>query len=380
MIEMMVALTLLTVGILGLAPVFIAANRSASSGIHRTRAFALATRDIEAFRSVPYCNLGFTTGTPPDDVVVTNPSPGAPGPTGSEVVDGITYTFTRSLTWVSTSRVVSTPTTSLQQAYKKATVVVTWKEVARNYSITQNSVIYPGGIGSWSAKKCGTVSNTGYTAPPTGVTDLAATLDSPPDSKVKLTWSDPTATPLNFDQYRILYSSDNFATSYRYTGGDLATSVHQIVLTGLSPLTPYQFQVLARRTSNGEFAPSNTPPTVTTAASTSPSCTIGSTSITPSSVGQASGSSSLSSNPTVNIATGGGCAYLAVKYHTIEDSNFTTIQPLSPGAGTTWTGALSGTSANWSVGPHLIAIQDGAGNVLSETLTLTVCAYPATSC
>src|SRR5687767_6395772 len=76
-IEMMVALTLLTVGMLGLAPVFIASNRSASSAMHRTRAFELATRDLEAFRSIPYCSLGYPNyaGQPGNAVEVASPPP-----------------------------------------------------------------------------------------------------------------------------------------------------------------------------------------------------------------------------------------------------------------------------------------------------------------
>ncbi|MBW3615069.1 MAG: fibronectin type III domain-containing protein [Actinobacteria bacterium] len=379
---MMAALTLLTIGIVGLAPVFIAANRTASSSAHRTRALQLATRDIETFRSIPYCSLGFTpyVGAPADTVIVTNAAPGLPGPAGpAEKIDGITYRFERTLTWVTANKASALAgQSSFGKAYKAAGVRVLWREGNADFSLSQNSIVYPGGIGAYSTggEGCGTASSAGYTAPPSAVTTLAATPSaSGGDTRIELNWAHPTGG-VNFEQYRILYSSDNFATAFVFA--DVPENVSRpYTVTGLSPGTQFQFQVLSRRPSTGEVTPSNTAVS-TTAGNTSADCVLGTISLNPPAVKQTANANTLQSNPIIGV-NASNCSYLAIAYRPIEDSGFTTIKPLSLSDGI-WRATIDGTNTSWSVGPHVISVQDGAGNVFPENATLTVCVATADAC
>jgi hypothetical protein len=375
----------MTIGILGLAPVFIAAQRSASSGMHRARALALATRDIEEYRSVPYCSLGFATGTDPS-VVVANPAPGLPSVSGSEVVDGITYTFARTINWVSTTNLATTPTTTNSKAYKQVSVVVKWREATQDYTVRQESVVYPGGIGAYSGSggSCGVTGTAGLSAPPKPVTDLSAATDGTnPESSVVLNWSDP-ASP-NFDKYKIVYSTDNFATSYVFLDANL-TVVRPFRVPGLSAGTTYQFQVLSARSTSGEYTPSNRVSISTQAAVPPPGCTVTSAQVsagTPASPGakQLAGGSTLESNATFRADTSGSsCASLRIFYVPDEGSATVVTALLTESPTNVWTGSVNGLATNWSVGPHTISVADSSGTVMSSSTRFTVCLSSVSSC
>ena len=58
-VEMMVALSLLAVAMVALSGVFFGGLKAASATSNRTAAVALATRETEAIRAVPYDEIGF---------------------------------------------------------------------------------------------------------------------------------------------------------------------------------------------------------------------------------------------------------------------------------------------------------------------------------
>ena len=371
----MAALTLLMIGILGVAPVFIASARSASVGMQRSRALALATRDIEAYRSVPYCSLGFSTGTAPE-VVISNPAPGLPARTGAETLDGIRYTFTRSVQWVSTTNLKTSPATTNANAYKRVSVTVEWVLNARTNTVRQDSVIYPGGIGTYADSNCGVQGAQGLTAPPQAVVDLSAVTDgTDPQTSAVLSWSDPLS--VNFETYRIVYSFDNFATSFLFADVPLTAS-RPYRVTGLAAGTTYQFQVLSVRTSTGEYTPSNRV-SVSTVSDTASPCSINSVGLSPTGVKQASSGSTLESNVSASVQTSGSCSDLRLTYVADEGTDAKTILLLTQ-SGSLWTGTINGTTTNWSVGPHSIAVTDINDAVLDSSESLTICLQSATSC
>lgn len=365
-IELMAALTILMVGILGLAPVFIGAARSASAGMHRARALALATRDMEAYRSVPYCSLGFSTGTLPT-VVVSNPAPGLPPATGTETVNGIVYTFRRAIVWTSTQNLKTSTTDS--NAYKVVTVTVNWQEGSRTQQARQNTVVYPGGMGTYSAFGCGASGAQGLQAPPQAVTDLSAVTDpASPTTTVELRWTNPVGA--NYGEYRVVYSSDNFASSFLFADIPI-TEPQPYRVSTLSSGATYQFQLLSWRESTGESTPSNRV-TVQTQTTAPAGCTIGAIGLEHDFRRQVSGGSTLESNVNADVSAAPGCTDLRLSYVPDEGSSLKTILLLTNVAGV-WKGTINGSTTDWSVGPHTISVTDVNGAVLNSSKKLTVC-------
>jgi prepilin-type N-terminal cleavage/methylation domain-containing protein len=60
-IELCVALSILAIVAAGLAPVFWSAIKTAGIANHRTAGAAIASREMEGMRSIPYASVGFYT-------------------------------------------------------------------------------------------------------------------------------------------------------------------------------------------------------------------------------------------------------------------------------------------------------------------------------
>src|SRR4051812_23575638 len=143
LLEMVAALTVLSIGVLATTQVFLGSLKTAGLGEARTQATAIATREVEALRAVPYATLGFAAGTTSaqfegaDTVFVTGGT--AVATSGPEVVDGQPFGIARYIVWAANG---STP-----HAYKRVVSVVSWSDEAGTHTVRQDDAVYPGGLG-----------------------------------------------------------------------------------------------------------------------------------------------------------------------------------------------------------------------------------------
>src|SRR5205807_4771093 len=141
---------------------------------HRTEAAAIASREIEAMRAVPYASVGFygdetgyvstfeshTTvtlaGSTPAGVTPLiqpqRPDPSAslgyapdPDPANANpiVQSNVAFTVRRYVVWVNAQDASTTYT----NAYKQLTVIASWSDAVGAHNVRQDSLLYPGGQG-----------------------------------------------------------------------------------------------------------------------------------------------------------------------------------------------------------------------------------------
>jgi prepilin-type N-terminal cleavage/methylation domain-containing protein len=407
LVELIMALSILAVGIFGVMPVFLAGLRTGAVSASRSRALALATRDIESFHSLPYCSVGFGPGQtgytssptwndPADHknyttVTIANPLVDEKPPSGpSQTVGGQSYQFERHIVWATTKSPDGKTTYGSASpglgAYKRIVEIVTWSDQVGSHSARQDSDLYPGGLGAYSAGNCGASGGPGSTAPPAPVTGLTATTAVSPQgqTEIDLSWTLPTPMT-NVDKYRIVYSFDNFATSHTITSGQSPTSTSYQV-TGLAPGVTYGFQVYTVSNATGSEGSSGSVSATTLTAPPSAGCTVGAVTVTPGGADQVSGGTTLatpSSGSPVNVVvsanTTGTCGYLQLVYTTVEGDPASKYAPMTQGQPGTWTGSMDGMSTNWSVGTHTVLVEDGSGNILVQA-SFTVCSSGRLSC
>jgi prepilin-type N-terminal cleavage/methylation domain-containing protein len=166
LVELMMSLVILTIGLVALAGVFLADLQIANVASSRTRAAGLATRDLEAFRGLPYCDVGYTTGAGNQVTSSTwtdgtstytvanpggNPNPIEPPPSGSAVISGRTYTISRMVAWAGATGDNGGVGTAMPSAYKQVIELVTWTDrdhlsgCARSVRRQELRRLHPGG-------------------------------------------------------------------------------------------------------------------------------------------------------------------------------------------------------------------------------------------
>ncbi|MBV8984879.1 MAG: fibronectin type III domain-containing protein [Acidimicrobiia bacterium] len=390
-IEMMVALMVLAVGVLGMAPLFLASLRTAALGANRARALALATRDVEAFHSVPYCQVGFgtsqpgfaTTWTDPADsstystVTISDPNANIGGPSGpDETVAGVTYHFARYIVWAAGKSPGGG--TTYTQAYKRVAVFVTWSDQAGSHTARQDSDVYPGGLGTYVAANCGANGSPGTQTPPSAPTNLTATTaaGSAGQNEIDLSWTKPSVG--SFDKYVVALSTDGFATS-DVVANNVSSTATSYAATGLTPSTSYSFQIYAVQNATGYQSASGQASATTLTAGPSVNCTVGLVTFTPTGADQTSGSTTLVSDVSVSAHTTGTCAFLQLVYTSVAgDPNSTNLSLVQSPPGV-WKATMNGTGTNWSIGNHVVAVADSTGTPLVQG-NFIVCSAGKTTC
>lgn len=132
-VELMVALVVLTVGLL---PLFSVLGQGLS-GIHRggvqTVANQIAQDEVEKVRTMLYSDIGITGQNPPGTLTATN----------SVVKSGITYTVTRNVTWVDDAADGVGGADDNPKDYKDFEVKVSWSSPKPAGDITLGTFVKP---------------------------------------------------------------------------------------------------------------------------------------------------------------------------------------------------------------------------------------------
>jgi prepilin-type N-terminal cleavage/methylation domain-containing protein len=350
-IEVMVSLLLIAVGLAGISTVFMSSLKTSNITAHRVDATALAIRDIEGMRAIPYAELGFSASTPgysstfvdgskTYDTVTVPYSQLSPTPT-AVVYRGENFTLTRAIYWADRNRQPGS-------TYKMTTLLASWNDEVGTHTVRQDAVLYPSGLGV-----AGSTTTTSVVAGIPNKPDLVSSVNATsPSSAVDLSWT-AGAQPPTVSSFKIQSSTNNFATAT-----DVATvsgNVSTYKVSGLAGNTVYQFRVGALNGSQGPTW-SNIQTEQTAQGTSTGVCSLLSEKITPSSVSRNASTHALTSTPAVVVTTSGNCSAMSLRYS--PSGGGTTITPLTPSAGNTkWTANLNG-SLEWDLGNHVVAVWD----------------------
>ena len=390
LVELMTSMTVLAIGIVSTASVIMSALDVGSQGNTRARAVAVATREADSMRAVPYDRLGFAStqsgfvslfegGT---TVQVTDPILEPVGPPA--VSGGTSFGVRRHITWADANSATTTGLT-YAEAYKRIAVIVTWTDRSGGHEARQDAIVYPGGRGPYTGPQ-GSVTTTTTPAVGSPAAPVAVTATVPLDSRgtdtVSLAWTPTALSVPAVATWVIQYSTNGFAGSNIFEVTDSQpAATPSFDVTGLSAGTTYRFRV-AGRSSSGAMSAWTSSNQVTTSAASGDSCQLGTATITPGAIKRQSASSTfLRQDATVSVNTnniGTNCAGLRLVYSPTASSG-TKTDWLTQTAGGLWTGTIDGDSTSWDTGTHQITIRDNAVAALG-TLTLTVCVHNAGSC
>lgn len=353
MIELVVALTILAVAIVAIVGVTNSSFRVAAGAGARSKAVAIATKEIEAVRAIPYPQLVAT----PSTVQTT-----------TQTMGGVSYRVEKTVVPVSDGAVTN--------AYRRAVVAVAWTDGSGTHEVSQSTYVYPGGIGPAVTVATTTTSTTMCT--PSAPTLLVAT---PPvdllqrSSEVDLAWTHAVVS-CPAETFIVQSSTDGFVTSDEVTRTATATTYH---LTGLSAGETYSFRVAARSAA-GRTSAWSPVATITTSTTTTSSCTIGTLTITPSTINKKSANtgSGLDVDPVVSLPTEGVCNGFKAVYQPTASSTVTTF--LTAGADGTYSAALEATDIPWDVGKRYVDILDTSTSTKVASILLVICAHNVQRC
>ena len=354
LIELVVSLTILAIGIVGVIGVMNSSFGVAVRTNERSRAVALATREIEALRAVDYAVLSAQAKLP---ALATTES-------RTEQVGGTEFTIEKSVVWGSAG--TSNPT-----AVVEATVAVSWTGGGQTNDVSQSTTVYPGGLGVAATP---TTSSCNSTARPGRPSTLTAT--SVASDTVDLSWSGLVGGTTPVASWRI-EAIANTTSQVLTTTHPAASNVYRV--EGLSAGTNYQFRVLGISACGTLSVDAAVTSLVTQVLSTVTSCGLGTSVVTPSAVRLAnSGNGSLETTPKVSVNTTGTCSGLYVKYQAALGT--TATRPLNGSLTNPLVKTADITSSvGWDLGVHTIGIYD-ASHVKRGSLLLTVCSHKADAC
>lgn len=340
-VEVVVAMTIFSVGILSIFQVTDSSFKVATGTTHRARATAIATKVVEEARAMPFSNLTVGTSAPT-----------------TETVGGSTFTVTRDVT--------SHTQAGATNAYKQVRVLVEWVDGSGGHDVSQTSFVYPAGP-SVTTPVIGS-----------GALPLAATLHTLTNlgASVKLGWT-PPATGGKVERFvvqrTLKKASNHWATGpvWTVTGNEPPTSTSFLV-NGLAASTAYVFRV-GSVASNGSVVWSGDLE-ATTAASASVDCKVASATVTPETVQRVSPfPSPLAVTPTITVETSGTCTGFNATYEGPDGSEIDV--PLVPSglAGNVWTAQITNSgSTTWQVGSYSVEITDTMSNQRGAA-SFTVC-------
>ena len=136
LVEVLVATTLLAIGIVGASSLLAVSSRTVSTADHRAQATRLAVSEMETIRAYPYGDVAVNSSPRGSlALVVANPfiEKEAIGINGTE------YVVVREISWgsIGSGRTLNT------QAYKVITISVYWRDASGDHEIHHESGWYP---------------------------------------------------------------------------------------------------------------------------------------------------------------------------------------------------------------------------------------------
>ena len=384
-VELVVALTILSVGIVGVIGVTNSSFKVASGASMRSKGVAVATREIEATRAIPYNEIGADRdgdGQPDCGTVTTTPSWSCYRPPTPTNYGGTTFTVSRTIL-DTTDR--NTADSSPADKHKEVIVAVSWTDASGTHEVHQTSFIYPGGIGlatgvtaAPTPGNCEPNAPSGLTA--NQVTDLVngvATLQF--ETALDLRWSMSTTGGCEPSGYVIKYRKVGTTTFHEVTR--LATS-REYRVPGLTAATTYEFQVFAMGPS-GRLSSSYATATGTTGTASLNGCMIGTITVTPPGVSKkaANENSNLdmpsNTKPIVRMPVNGSCtSYRIVYKKTVSGTAVMQGMAFADGAYS----AEVDPNGPWDVGSRFIDIVEVASSTKVGTVLFTVCEHQVSAC
>jgi Tfp pilus assembly protein PilV len=377
LIELLAAMVVLVIGITAVAEVFNGTLRADGSADVRTRANAIAGREVEAMRAQPYASVGLPSGSvtanwtdPLDNGVYSVVFVGGSSisPTGSDTAGAVPVTIKRQIVWVASS--------PNNQAYKRVVALVSWTDSAGTHTVRQDSDVYPGGLGPYGSTTT-TASTTTTTQPllPGAPTNLTTTQDTNnPTSQIDLSWTagSPAATT-----WEIQHSLTNTFASYTEDTSSQPGSSTTYNKTGLSANTTFWFRVRALDALGNASDWSSYASAAT--AKAGPTCSIGTVNATPSAQSRANnGNGQLTSSIYVQVHTSGSCSGLILVF-TPGASQGQVTTTLVAETGGVFDYTIGASDYAWDVGNKSINVDDASRNILS-TIALTICTHGASQC
>jgi prepilin-type N-terminal cleavage/methylation domain-containing protein len=374
LIELMASMTLMAIGVVGVIGVMNSSFRVVGTATARSRATAIATRHIESIRAKPYKTIVASTLTSP-----------LPATNFTETVGGQTFQGSETVT-LENEMVPAADGTSKQNAYKKAVVWVSWRDVGGYHDIYQTTVVYPGGQGVFNAANSVNQGGVNSTPPLKPKTLLATPVTF--TSSVDLVWTPPDVTvgippPAS---WVVQWSRDPSFTSgeVQEIAATIPASLRSLRVDDLADNTTYYFRVFARSVDGVLSQQAATSSNVTTYVSQTTACTVGTASVTPSAVKKRGGSESgkLSVSPQVEVQTLGTCS--GTTFEMVYAPNDTSTQTVAMTAATsrTWRASLNGDLNTWSIGEREIVVYSYTAGVkkVRANLRLVVCDNTKTLC
>ena len=369
LIELMASLTLMAIGIVGVIGVMNSSFSVVNTATARSRATAVATKQIEDLRSRLY-----ETNRKEAELNVNGSYQ-----TREVPVAGQKFIVKHALT-EQTEVIAADDGTSTPKAYVKAIVWVNWTDSAGPHDIYQTSLLYPGGLGVHNATS--SVQPSGSNTKPLKPSSLTATPVTGTAS-VDLAWVPPAVTPSVPPPARwvIQYSrTTSFAAGeVQEIAADLAASVNALRVTGLAEGTTYHFRIFSKSENGVLSQEAASALNVTTQGAGAVACSVGTTSVTPSAIKKRGGndSSRLTSNPQVEVQLVGDCSASTFQIEYSPQDGLTRTVALTPVPlrTRTLTAPVNGNEAVWVVGDRPIDVYSYTAGVkkLRASMRLIVC-------
>lgn len=349
LIELVVTMAVITVGVVATHRVFLETLDATASANARTRASAIATREVERVQAIPYGEVGLPTGSAASfegaDTVIVDPS--AIAPTGSESIDGEVFSITRWVVWEAGS-------SAYPDAIKRVVAIVDWTDQAGPQQVRADAAVYPGGLGPYSGTA--TTTTTAGTTPGTP-TDLVATTNATDSlNQIDLSWTPTSPLP---EHWEIQLSTD--AGTTWITDTDTHPGAYSTFsATGLAAGTTYHFR-LRGRSAPGNSGWSNLASAATV--DTADACDVQSAIADPGTV-RKKNPDSLFDDVELRVNTAGECTTLLATFETSPGANKSITFNKSGDVYqyTIWRNAYS----DWSTGNKIIRVLDSSNNELAQ--------------
>lgn len=368
LIEVLIAMSLFALAMVGLAPAFYSSLGAATTANHRTVANGLAVAATEAIRATPYSDVGFYSDQPtpadcssqPNPVILGATSPGSGAllvPTTTQTTNAITYTVERCIDWVAADNANNTAS-PYPNAYKATTVFAHWSDTNGVHTITIRSSIYPGGLGPLGTGSSTTTTSTTVVGAPSPPTNATAVDEQPPTdtSSIYVSWTAPASSTPTVDHYVVQYNTTGvFSGSGTYASSPSVTATNWIA-GSLTPGTVYYFQVISVAASGTASTTASNVANAATASSgsTPPPCTIFGLSVTPTQ-GVVNEQNQLVNATAFSLAlnASSGCSNVTVEYTT---SGGQPHQAIVSGSEGQMTGTAGTSSSTWDPGTDAFTV------------------------